>query len=73
MQMRNMKDEISEKKRQMRLLERRIVGNGEVASNNAAALELSQARTSNLQDSGLILYHSYYKNCFHLNILNHVN
>lgn len=42
MQMKNMKDEISEKKRQMRLLERRIVGNGEVASNNAAALELSQ-------------------------------
>ncbi|MCO5557433.1 hypothetical protein L7F22_010997 [Adiantum nelumboides] len=42
MQMKNLKDEILEKKRHMRVLERRIVGNGEVASNNAATLELSQ-------------------------------
>lgn len=42
MQMKNLKDEIFEKKRQMRMLERRIFGNGELASNNAAALELSQ-------------------------------
>ncbi|KAI5081694.1 hypothetical protein GOP47_0001437 [Adiantum capillus-veneris] len=42
MQVKNLKDEILEKRRQMRVLERRIVGNGEVASNNAAALEFSQ-------------------------------
>lgn len=54
MQMKNLKDEISEKKRQMRLLERRILGNGDAASNNAAALELSQARTSDVQDRVLV-------------------
>eukprot|EP00250_Pteridium_aquilinum_P013264 c21239_g1_i1 orf=280-3999(+) len=41
-QMKNLKDEIMEKRRQIRMLERRIAGNGEVASNNAATLELSQ-------------------------------
>nr|AMS24219.1 kinesin 7-Ib protein [Marsilea vestita] len=42
MQMQNLKDEIQEKKRQMRVLERRILGNAEPGSNNANALELSQ-------------------------------
>ena len=41
-QMQSLKDEIQEKRRQMRILERRIVGNGEVGSNNGSALELSQ-------------------------------
>ena len=40
--MQSLKDEIQEKRRQMRILERRIVGNGEVGSNNGSALELSQ-------------------------------
>ena len=41
-QIKKLKDEIQEKRRQMRILERRIVGNGEVGSNNGSALELSQ-------------------------------
>jgi centromeric protein E len=40
--MQSLKDEIQEKRRQMRVLERRIVGNGEAGSNNGSALELSQ-------------------------------
>ena len=41
-QMQSLKDEIQEKKRQMRVIERRILGNGEAGFNNGAALELSQ-------------------------------
>ena len=40
--MQSLKDEIQEKKRQMRVIERRILGNGEAGFNNGAALELSQ-------------------------------
>jgi hypothetical protein len=41
-QIQNLKDEIQEKKRQMRVIERRILGNGDVGTNTAPALELSQ-------------------------------
>ncbi|KAH7287488.1 hypothetical protein KP509_32G058200 [Ceratopteris richardii] len=42
MQIKNLKDEIMEKKRQMRVLERRIGGNSEMGPNSAATFELSQ-------------------------------